>query len=321
MVIPTSFFLTRYEITIQALETIRLGPVKSSALRGGFGHSFKQKTCLNYSECKDKEYCPIGNGCPYGYVFETSPPPDSEALRSFSDVPRPFIFETAIDNKLTFRPGEKLTFDLILIGRANTYCQRFFDTFRLMGEQRGLGKTRGKYTLLSMDPLASYDTATISEYVGTLSPTQIRLEFITPTQLKHRGRLLTQMPEFDVLVNKLVSRLSSLSYFHCGERLEIDFRNYIDEAANVRIVDHRFSSKEWSRRSGRQNQRVDMGGVVGEVTYRGDLTDYLSLLALGELVHVGKGAVFGNGHYQISPPIIEEQHVRKREYSETHFQP
>jgi CRISPR/Cas system endoribonuclease Cas6 (RAMP superfamily) len=42
-----------------------------------------------------------------------------------------------------------------------------------------------------------------------------------------------------------------------------------------------------------------MGGLVGRVTYEGDLSDYLPLLALGELVHVGKGTVFGNGQYQI----------------------
>jgi hypothetical protein len=29
------------------------------------------------------------------------------------------------------------------------------------------------------------------------------------------------------------------------------------------------------------------------------LRDYLPLLALGELVHVGKGVVFGNGKYAI----------------------
>jgi CRISPR/Cas system endoribonuclease Cas6 (RAMP superfamily) len=42
-----------------------------------------------------------------------------------------------------------------------------------------------------------------------------------------------------------------------------------------------------------------MGGLVGQVTYSGDLRDYLPLLALGELAHVGKGTVFGNGQYRI----------------------
>jgi hypothetical protein len=42
------------------------------------------------------------------------------------------------------------------------------------------------------------------------------------------------------------------------------------------------------------------GGVVGSVTYAGDLAPFRPLLALGMLVHVGKGAVFGNGQYMVN---------------------
>jgi CRISPR/Cas system endoribonuclease Cas6 (RAMP superfamily) len=58
-------------------------------------------------------------------------------------------------------------------------------------------------------------------------------------------------------------------------------------------------SSSCNRVSGRQKKRIEMGGLVGKVTYEGDLTDYLPLLALGELIHVGKGTVFGNGQYEI----------------------
>ena len=65
------------------------------------------------------------------------------------------------------------------------------------------------------------------------------------------------------------------------------------------IAECRTGWQDWSRYSGRQRQRVEMGGLVGRVTYEGDLSDYLPLLVLGELVHVGKGTVFGNGQYRI----------------------
>jgi len=35
------------------------------------------------------------------------------------------------------------------------------------------------------------------------------------------------------------------------------------------------------------------------VTLRGDLGDWLPLLRLGEFVHVGKGATFGLGKYEL----------------------
>ena len=40
-------------------------------------------------------------------------------------------------------------------------------------------------------------------------------------------------------------------------------------------------------------------GVVGAVEYVGPIEEFLPLLSLGQLTHVGKRAVFGLGHYSI----------------------
>ncbi len=42
-----------------------------------------------------------------------------------------------------------------------------------------------------------------------------------------------------------------------------------------------------------------LGGFVGQVTYRGDFTEFLPYLLLGTYTHVGKGATFGLGEYEI----------------------
>jgi hypothetical protein len=44
---------------------------------------------------------------------------------------------------------------------------------------------------------------------------------------------------------------------------------------------------------------MKMGGFVGEAVYKGDLTEFRPLLVLGQLVHIGKACVFGNGRYEI----------------------
>ena len=52
---------------------------------------------------------------------------------------------------------------------------------------------------------------------------------------------------------------------------------------------------DWERYSGRQETRMKLGGLVGEVTYKGEVDLFLPYLHLGEYVHVGKQSTFGNG--------------------------
>lgn len=43
----------------------------------------------------------------------------------------------------------------------------------------------------------------------------------------------------------------------------------------------------------------DQSGFTGEITFEGDLSEFLPLLVVGEYVHIGEDAVFGNGWYGI----------------------
>jgi len=317
-VLPSTFTLAHYRLTLQVLEPLHLPPFKGSALRGGFGHTFKRLVCLQPWPCGDR--CTLGNACPYGYIFETTPPDDSEVLSTFSEVPRPFVIEPPEDRRRFIPPGERLTFGLTLVGRSINYLPYFIVVFKELG-QIGLGRTRSRYRLLAMEATWPYEgtteviyraedervrpansiitTETIAARAAALPADRLTLEFLTPTRLKHQGRWVRQGPPFPILVKALLGRVSSLSYFHCGQRFEADFRGLIDRAAGVRVARRETHWQDWSRFSGRQKQRVEMGGLVGQVTYEGDLQAYLPLLALGELVHVGKGTVFGNGKYGV----------------------
>lgn len=92
-------------------------------------------------------------------------------------------------------------------------------------------------------------------------------------------------------------RISSLYYFHCGEQWEYDFRGAVAKAREVDTVEMDTRWMEWERYSRRQEARIEMGGFVGRAVYRGDLEPFLGLLKLGEIMHVGKATVFGNGQY------------------------
>ena len=312
--------IARYRFTLTVLEPVYLPPYKGSALRGGFGHTLKRLVC--YHSRGNCDECQLGNDCVYGYLFDTSPPQDAEVLSNLTGVARPFVIEPPLDRRGSFESGERLDFRVVLIGRGIAYLPYFVLVFQELGKA-GLGRTRGRFALQEVTALSldgdpggdqtvfdaadgtvydcdrSASAAELCAHAATLSPHRLTLNFLTPTRLKHQGRWVEDGPPFHVLLRRLLDRVSSLSYFHCGQRWDIDFRGWIDRAQGVRTADASTGWVDWERYSGRQRQRVRMGGLVGRVTYEGDLRPYLPLLAVGELVHVGKGTVFGNGGYVV----------------------
>lgn len=317
--------VARYRFTLKALEPLHLPPYKGSALRGGFGQTLKRLTCFNPGACADQ--CQLGNTCVYGYLFETTAPAEAEVLSKNEGVPRPFVIEPPLERQEIYAPGEQLDFHLVLFGRGIAYLPYFVLTFQQLGHA-GLGRRletldgrRGRFALEAVwalgagEPLPVFDADTgqlrsvelsagpeLWEQPAAAWPTErLTVEFLTPTRLRHADRWVHAGPPFAALVKALLSRLSSLAYFHGGVRWETDFRGWIDRAAEVDLAQATTTWVDWERYSGRQQQRIEMGGLVGAATYTGALAPYRPLLALAEYLHVGKGAVFGNGWLRPQP--------------------
>lgn len=332
MNLPSNLTLSRYRLTLEAVETLHLPAFKGSALRGGFGHTFKRLVCLQPWQCGD--YCQKGNECPHGYIFETKPPPGSQALSKNEYVARPFVIEPPLDPRSEYQAGERLAFHLVLVGRAQEYLDYFVITFKELGRV-GLGKGRGKYRIAHVEAAQPFEASTvpsepeagpapggtqaaslmagrpvtaadIEAQAAALPADSVRVRFLTPTRLIH-DKQLVHPPPFHVLARRLLDRVSSLSYFHCGQRWEVDFKALIEQAHAVELAGNNTRWMQLERYSGRQHERLSLGGFVGDVVYRGDLAPFRTLLLAGQLVHVGKASVFGNGQYQIEQADREDR--------------
>jgi CRISPR/Cas system endoribonuclease Cas6 (RAMP superfamily) len=78
----------------------------------------------------------------------------------------------------------------------------------------------------------------------------------------------------------------------------LPYKEIIDQAATqVKLVKSNTSWYDWERYSNRQQQRMNMGGIVGELVYEGELAPFLPLLRLGMYTHIGKNTTFGLGKY------------------------
>ncbi len=319
----SGFRVARYRFSLTSVSRIELNAFVGSTLRDAFGGVFRRLVCVTHApSC---EGCLLHNQCAYGYIFETTPPPDSAKLRNLSDIPRPFIIEPPTSDKsslISFAPGDEFSFSLILIGRAIDYLPYFIFISREL-EKSGIGRGRkegqGQFQLQRVTALPPdgtepviYDRArdqftdvdaTVTEQhifarVQHLSH-PITLHFVTPTCLKFAGHLTSDF-QFHHLIRALLHRLSGLLYFHCGSELDVDFRGLIQRAEKIEKISDTLRWLEQTRYSSRQKTEMQKGGFVGSVTFAGDLTPFLPLLVAGEFVHVGKGTAMGLGKYRLS---------------------
>lgn len=270
--------IARYEIVLEAgTEGLLLPPFKGSTLRGGFGKAFQQVVCAQRE--KDCHCCLLQNTCPYSYIFETAPPPGGQALRKYENIPRPFVLEPPPETKTWYQPGEKLAFQLVLMGKAIDYLPYFIVIFRELG-RTGIGKGRRKYSLAAVravnlrtgettviysrekEMVTNVDVTVAGDEPARLAgellpgdrPADLIIRFITMTRLKY-DRNYTAVPDFHIIIRNLLRRLSSISYFHHDTELALDFRGLIEKAEGVTLIDRQTRWEDWERYSSRQDMQ------------------------------------------------------------------
>ena len=281
---------------------------KGSTFRGVFGHALKRVVCaLKLKECAD---CILRETCLYSLVFEAPTADPRSGLKGPNPSPHPFVIEPPTDGEKRFHAGERFECSLILFGDVNNNLPYFVYAFEQMGEI-GIGGrvngSRGRFVLEEVKAgnrvVFSRETRKLlkTEGVETLNLSaageraeKVRVTLETPLRLKFDNQLAAELP-FHVLVRAVLRRVSSLfNTFGNGEP-ELDYRGLVRDAETIQARDSSLRWFDWERYSNRQNTRMFMGGIVGSVTYQGDLGKYLPLLELASKVHVGKQTTFGMG--------------------------
>ncbi len=223
-----------------------------------------------------------------------------------------------------------------MIGKANDYLPYFVYTFMEMGKL-GIGKDRGKFKLIKVS--ACQDDGSLTEIFNindgilksvnnkidlkfftshsSLFTSHLTLFFNTPVRIKDEGDLLSTDIPFSLLIKRLYERAVLLSYYHCQGEMQENFNNpllrggrgcVIEGTDDVRIKENNLRWHDWERYSNRKG-RMKLGGLVGSITYEGNIDSFLPLLRIGEYIHVGKAATFGLGRYRVkvaqaSLPVI-----------------
>lgn len=301
---------SRYNFTCQLQTQAQLPYYKGSTFRGVFGRALKKVVCALKREACDT--CLLKEKCVYARVFETPVAAPSGDSR-MAAPPHPFVIQPPLTIKTHYPAGAAFDFSLLPFGDANNYLPYFIYAFEQMGKI-GIGKkinhSRGRFFLetvrnrdtiiyTSTDQKLTMNSSPAKLYLKPLENapnknSRLKLTLETPLRLKFDNRLQADLP-FHVLVRAMLRRISSLMNAHGPGELDLDYKGLVKRAEAVQIAENNLSWFDWQRYSFRQNQKMLMGGITGEVIYSGDLSDYLPLIAFCEKVHLGKQTTFGLG--------------------------
>ncbi|NCC35204.1 MAG: CRISPR system precrRNA processing endoribonuclease RAMP protein Cas6 [Chloroflexia bacterium] len=319
--------LTTHHLTFTAtaLTPVALGEQSGSAVRGALAGALWERFCAN-REAPTCDRCPLFEVCPVAALLA---PMRSEDEKGGDQRPRPYVVRPPREGARTYQPGETLQFGLALFGTAASLFP--YVVMAAHELERGglgiplaqLGRRRGQLRLSSIeavDPLSGLHQTLYSDAAGqvrqpglaikaedvhafaqSLSDKNVSLILHTPMRLIEQGHLLKQIA-LRPLLQRLMRRLDDLSLAYGDGALGIDFRALLDLAEQVEVIDDRTRWVDLVSASSRTQRRTPIGGLIGQVTFAGELGPLRELLVWGSLVHVGKNAVKGDGWYSFATP-------------------
>jgi hypothetical protein len=248
------------------------------------------------------EPCHAGADCPCRSTFGQALSTDPSALRRYQKPPLPFAFSIPV---LSCRDTEEYELALVIVGDATRHLELYLKSMQQLGGRNSalgvelqeiaalaadgsrqlLGAGSGRLNLAAT-PFRSFAEAG-SAPVSSHGP--ITLQLHAPLRILQDGKPL-RCPSFQVLAGALFRRVSALAYYYGGVELEQDFKWL---ATKSREIDGTASQLVWANWGGA------LQGVCGELSFSGELEEFMPFLRLGELLNVGKGASYGMGSYTL----------------------
>lgn len=288
---------------------------KGSTFRGGFGKALKQVTCaLKRQDCRT---CLLKAKCLYLKIFEPRLVHCPDLPVPANARPHPFVLQPPVEPHCCYPVNDAFEFRLLLFGDTTDYLPYLIYTVEKMGKT-GIGRKiqgrRGCFVLESVQrggrtiyssadrqvkagaPLDELQLACRPRTSGH-SPA-VTVHLITPLRIKYRNALSPELP-FHILTRTMLRRTAALlNAFGQGEPA-LDYPGMASRAEKVRVRKAALGWEEFRRYSHRQDRAMMMGGIRGQITYQGDLDEFLPLMAFCEKVHIGKQTTFGLGRIAV----------------------
>lgn len=254
----------------------------------------------------------------FAALFDPPLPEDPVARRRYQRPGPPFVLAVDPESARDYAAGDQWSLRVLFLGQGAQSAAdlaRVFQALARSGFGPGVESSElvaiqsedpsGRRALLwrEGEPLQQL-TPVFCELAWWLThwpPAQNwRLECLTPARILSGGRPLFR-PTLDKLFPFILRRVTSMVHAHCGLELLGDPQPLLQAAGAVLEQENTLAWSDW-RALEREDERFELGGLMGGMSLTGaSLEEILPVLQVGSLLHLGKGAAFGTGHYRLTP--------------------
>jgi len=250
-----------------------------SMIRGAMGHALKKVTCINPNyKC---EGCFAQSSCLY-YDFYEKP-------NNFHN----YRFEIELGSG-------KFNFGLYLYNDACDRLPYVLSALQMTISQNGLTKHNYKFhdftitlngeSIFNGKSFKSLNLIPKTFEQDSFCP-NIKIKLLTPLRIKKNNNFLREELAIEDILRSIYQKEQE---FERGEKaFKLDYTP--SYTTTVKVLEY----KQLIRKSSRQNKRMNMDGMVGEIAVLGVDERSYKLLKLGEIIGVGKQTVMGLGQIEI----------------------
>jgi hypothetical protein len=224
--------------------------------------------------------------------------------------PKPYLICPNEDLKTHWHKNELYYFDIFLFGEATQLGETIVRAIQY-GQNLGFGKQRTSFSITCISSLLPqreqpgiHSTTLLdwfSKDIVMANQCEIALTFITPVRIKVANNILkNQGPDLVLFIKQIARRLTQLGRFWVCDEVELIKSIYSELPV---FGDYEFTShcyfEDWQRYSLKEKSALPFGGLKGQVSFYGEISNALPWLYIGEQLHIGGKTTFGLGNYQL----------------------
>ena len=301
--------LARFRLVWVSQQQVPDSQYLGSAWRGVFGHALRKLVCV--TRMPDCTGFMLLSSCAYPYLFETSLQSTASPGPSVTPAAHPLVLRMETSECDARSP---YTFSLVLMPGAVRFLGYIVRAFQ-EAASHGIGMQRYRFQLsqvLQECPAGSENWLPILNTEQRLAPqpasvvlipdcpAKVRMRLTSPVRLRQKGNYLSGLDNVGDIVAAVLRRLLLLRAEHGEGRVEQDLSTWFTALRAVRPLAVNLHWHDWERYSNRQQSRMQMGGLLGDVLLDGrQIEPYWSLLWVGQFVHIGKATSMGLGAYTV----------------------